>query len=105
MCYGLLLLGVCVVECVCVFVRVNTVCFVVIHGLMSYGCDCMVSYMLLKCCLMLCVSFVMYNVSVPGLFVCACLSDCVCLTFTVCVWFVCALLCDVVCLVVVMCCM
>ena len=25
----------------CVLVRVNTVCFVVIHGLMLYGCDCL----------------------------------------------------------------
>ena len=26
---------------VCVLVRVNTVCFVVIHGLILYGCDCL----------------------------------------------------------------
>ena len=38
------------------------------------------------------------------MFVCACLSDCLCLMFTVFVWFVCALSCDVVCFVVVLCC-
>ena len=57
------------------------------------------------CLICWCVSFVDYSVSLPGVFVCAFLYDCVCLMFTVLVWFVCALLCDGVCVLVVLCCM
>ena len=70
------------------------------------ACFCFVFLWLSVFCLIcLCVSCVIYNVGVPGLFVCACLSDRVCLTFTVFVWFMCALLGGGVCFVVVLLCM